>query len=272
MKKQTRYFLVAVIISGIVGSGLYWTESRNLSSFSKAEVITKENYPALQSLYDLSNEGMPLAMGKLAREYYDGINIVRNDDKAFYWATKGYEHHDGLSTFILARMNYYGEATKANPVKAIQLLNEIKDQKLEYKYILAKIYLEQGKVDKNNLGKGVELLMSAADGGLPQAQMEMANTLIIGSLYEDSLDIDKSTLFKRSAEYLAMAAAQDYKPAIRQLGLYFYNGIGVPKDTTKGMNYLNEAAQEGDIEASKILKTKNFKFDFNGIGANEAKT
>ncbi|MPS92797.1 tetratricopeptide repeat protein [Comamonas sp.] len=265
MKNKKPIVVLAAVALCFGGLGYYLSTDSKVDSFTKAEVITDSKYTALKSLYDLSQEGVPIAMGKLAREYYDGVNIKRNDEKALFWAKRGFEKQDELSTFILARMNYYGEATQADPQKAIQLLELIKDKKLEYKYILAKIYIEEAKKDKNYIGKGVELMMSAADEGFPQAQFEMANTLRFGELNEDVV-LDKQSLLRRSAEYLAMAAAQDYKPATRQLGLYFYNGIGVKQDTSKGLELLNDAAIKGDTEAAKILKAKTFDLEVNSNG------
>ena len=123
------------------------------------------------------------------------------------------------------------------------------------------MYLDQAKNDANYVGEGVVEIKAAADGGLPQAQLDMANTLKLATLNDSTQGIDKNVLLKQSAEYLAMAVAQGYTPAMRQLGLYFYNGIGVPKNIEKGLNLLKEAADKGDTNSAEILEKKTFDID-----------
>jgi TPR repeat protein len=256
--KKTLLALTASLAFGITGAGYYFYQGDGVESLPSSDITAIDKQDSLIDLHKLANENVPKAMGKLAQEFYDGVNIKRNDEKAFYWASKGHELKDEVATFILARMYYYGEGTKPDVKKAIELLDGIKDKKLEVRYILGKMYLAQAKNDANYLVKGVVEIKAAADSGLPQAQLDMANTLRMAALNDSSQGLDEKGLLKQSAEYLAMAAAQGYTPAMSQLGLYFYNGIGVPKSKEKGMNLLKEAADNGDTNSAEILEKKNF--------------
>ena len=259
--KKTFMALTASLAIGITGAGYYLYHDDGVESLPKSEITAMNKQDSLIDLHKLAKENVPKAMGKLAQEFYDGVNVKRNDEKAFYWASKGHELKDEVATFILARMYYYGEGTSADPKKAIGLLNEIKDKKLEVRYILGKMYLDQVKNDKSYLEKGLLEIKAAADSGLPQAQLDMAITLRGGILNESTQGLDKNAVLKLSAEYLAMAAAQGYAPAMRQLGLYFFNGIGVPQNTEKGLNLLKEAADKGDVNSAEILEKKKFNID-----------
>lgn len=263
MKNKKFIALAAVLAVGITGTGYYLVSGNSENALTKEEIIASEKRESLQSLYQLAQEGVPMAMGKLAREFYDGVNIKRNDKKAFFWAEKGHELNDDVATFILARMYYYGEATEQNPDKAIKLMNSIKDRKLEVRYILGKIYLDQAKNDPKNFELGLIEIRAAADEGLVQAQYDLANTLRVGAIVNTSQEVNTSAVLKQSSEYLAMAAAQGYAPAMRLLGLYFYNGIGVIKNTERGLKLLQEAADSGDQDSIEILEKQNF--DLTGV-------
>lgn len=253
--------VAACLAIGITGAGYYFTQNRGIDSLQSTEITASEKKDALIELHDLAKEGVPQAMGKLAKEFYGGPNIKHNYGKAFYWATKGHELQDKEATFILARMYYRGEATQADPQKAINLLNEIKDESLEARYILGRVYLDQAKEDNSYYSQGISEIRAAADNGLPQAQLDMADSLRVGIMSESGPEIDKNAVLKQSAEYLAMASSQGHVPAMRQLGLYFYNGVGVPKNVEKGLGLLQDAANNGDMGAAEILEKQQFNID-----------
>ena len=110
---------------------------------------------------------------------------------------------------------------------------------------------------------GLTEIRAAADDGLAQAQYDLANSLLVGAVADTSQEVNTSAVLKQSSEYLAMAAAQGYTPAMRLLGLYFYNGVGVAKNADRGLNLLQEAADLGDQESIDILEKQNF--DIAGI-------
>lgn len=254
MKLLVSAITTAMVIS-VVGCSF---SNDGLDDISKEEIIVPQKKESVESLHELAKDDVPVAMGKLAKEFYDGVNLKRNDEKAFHWASKGHELKDEVSTFILARMYFYGEATKADPTKAIGLLESIKDKKPEVQYILGKMYLDQAKNEGSYVAKGVVEIMAAADKGLAQAQFDMANNLLLGQLGDGVEGVDKDAISEKSSEYLAMAAAQNYAPAVRQLGLYFYNGLGVSQNKEKGLGLLQEAVELGDSRATEILEKEQF--------------
>lgn len=261
MKKITGAALLIVLLIGATSVGLFLNNRSSVRALSTDEIIADvDKKESIKSLHKLAIEGVPLAAGKLSREFYDGINLRQNDKKAFFWATTGYARKDVLATFILARMYYYGEATNADPQKAISLLNEIKSKSLVAKYILGKIYLDEAKINKTYYYKGISEIQDAANSGLSEAQFDLATSLRSGA-FEDHTEKLKEPALKQSAEYLAMAAAQNYIPAVRELGLYFINGIGVKKDVEQGNLLLNEAAGNGDSEAKARIRNGNFDID-----------
>lgn len=259
MRNKKFVALAAVLAVGITGTGYYLVSGSNENALTKEEITATDKRESLESLYELAQEGVPMAMGKLAREFYDGVNVKRNDEKAFYWANRGHELNDDVATFILARMYYYGEATQQNSDKAIELMSSIKDRKLEVRYILGKIYLDQAKDDPSKFEQGLNEIRAAADNGLAQAQYDLANSMRFGAVVNTSQEVNTSAVLKQSSEYLAMAAAQGYTPAMRLLGLYFYNGVGVSKNTERGLKLLQEAADQGDQDSIEILEKQNFE-------------
>lgn len=227
--------------------------NNKLSKLDDREIIVKSKSNVIQDLHAMAQDDVPVAMGKMAQEYYDGINVKRNDEKAFYWATEGEKLNDPLATMILARMYYYGEMTQPLPNKAIELLNKIKDKRLDARYVLGKMYEEQAVNNPEYVQLGLDEIKQSAELGLAQAQLDMAETLRSGATNGELSNDAKEEALRQSADYLAMAVAQGNVVAMRNLGLYYHEGIGLAKNNGKAKQYLGEAAQQGDAMAKEIL-------------------
>lgn len=251
---------IAVLMCGLV-SGCTATDSADAKSIlENSEIIVEDakKHESIVELHKLANEGVGTAQGKLAQEYYDGIYLKQNDEKALYWAGKAHANKDSLGTLLLARMKFYGEATEQNTKQAIALMETIIDRRIEAAYILGKMYLELIAENPEYAEKGAKLINKAADNGLAVAQFEHAITLKIGLEQSGSnvSDSVKKSIKKSVAEYMSMAADQEYMPAIGQMGLFYMNGYGVPKDEDRGKSLLEIAGHNGDITASECLRLK----------------
>ncbi len=246
--------------------GAVGCDSSAKQALSDKEITTKDadKVKALNELSKLALNNVGSAQGRLAQEYYDGVMVKRDDEKAKYWAESGYKLKDPLATILLAKMNYYGESIPKDQKKAMALLNEVKDKSPDAQYLLARMYLNDPSGD--NLEKGQALLKDAADNGQSAAQFDFARQLLTTS---QSIDVSvdakaqklKDDMAKKATEYLAMAVTQGYAPATTYLALCFYNGVGVNKSPKKAKDLMALAKDMGDKEAAVRLERDIFTFN-----------
>lgn len=77
-------------------------------------------------------------------------------------------------------------------------------------------------------------LIQAADGGDPEAQVDLA------------LIFHESKKFEGCVYWLQLAEKKDYPPAMRWLGSCYIKGEGIEKDENMGIMWLAKAAAFGD--------------------------
>ncbi|NWK51996.1 SEL1-like repeat protein [Acinetobacter sp. SwsAc5] len=224
-----------------------------------SEIIVEDEAKrkSIADLHKLSVEGVGKAQGKLAQEYYDGIYLKRDDERALYWAKEAKSNGDGLGTLILARMTFYGESTEKNVPLALALMETIVKERIEAGYILGKMYLEAADQSPDYALKGAEMISKTAERGFPVAQYEHAQTMLMGVKDSDPkvTDAVRKSIRKNAVEYMSMAADQQFVPAMRDMGLFYLNGFGVARNEDKGKGLLEAAAHHGDRIATECLTT-----------------
>lgn len=231
----------------------------SIEKIDDSEITVQEDTKrkSIIDLHKLAVEGVANAQSKLAQEFYDGIYMNRDDEKALYWAKKAHANKDSLGTLLFARMKFYGEATEQNIPEALALMETIVDERIEAGYILGKMYLESIGLNSNYALQGAELISKSAERGFPVAQYEHAQTMLIG-IKESNSKVTESvhkSIQKNAIEYMSMAAAQEYIPAVRDMGLFYKNGFILGLDENKGNSMLEFASGKGDQIASECLKT-----------------
>ena len=60
------------------------TINNKLSELKDHEILVESKTGSIQYLHNLAKDNVPVAIGRLSQEYYDGVNLKRDDEKAFY--------------------------------------------------------------------------------------------------------------------------------------------------------------------------------------------
>ena len=101
-----------------------------------------------------------------------------------------------------------------------------------------------GATSKADEARAADLIRHSADGGDPQAMLELAR------LYRDGRAVDASQ--PKYLEWL-QRAAHDAVPAMRMLGEAYRDGEAVPEDIDRAVHWLSESAQWGDGAALRAM-------------------
>ena len=70
---------------------------------------------------------------------------------------------------------------------------------------------------------------------------------LLGEMYRDGVGVPQD--FKKALDYFELAAAQDFPLAYYNASVIYRDGVGVEKDTAKGFEYLKRAADMGHAGA-----------------------
>lgn len=260
MNKLRFSVLPVVVFAALALTGCSSSNNKDMyHKLNDAEIIVEDEVKrkSIVDLHKLSVEGVGKAQGKLAQEYYDGIYLKRDDERALYWAKEASNNEDSLGTLILARMTFYGEATERNVPKALALMETIVKDRIEAGYILGKMYLEVADQNPDYAIKGAEMISKTAERGFPIAQYEHAQTMLMGVKDSDLkvTDAVRKSIRKNAVEYMSMAADQEFAPAMRDMGLFYLNGFVVTVDADTGKELLQAAGHRGDRIATECLMT-----------------
>ncbi len=204
---------------------------------------------------------------QLGRMYYNGFGVDKNLEFAFKWYKKAAEENLPAAQHALSYMYKIGEGCERNIVRAYYWVEKAAENEYEDAYyIVGKSYLEGICYEINYekayyyLKKGYEAfdtdciesladmyysglyvdkdVMKALD--LYNKSIECGNTKIffkVGKIYEDENMIDEAIdLYDMGSKY------GDLK-CIQRLGIMYYNGESVKRDTEKAIKYIEVAAE-----------------------------
>lgn len=187
-----------------------------------------------------------------------------------------------LSVLLLS---LWAGPVSANTVRSLaeKLENKAAQGDLESTYKLGLLW-SQGKKIAADYYTAAEWFERAAQGGYTRAMIKIAQMYALGQGVPQSPDTALSWYtkaaqqgsrtamvqlgkiyairkdFEKSADWYKQSAIKGNINAMRELGLYYLNGTGVPFDLTRAFAWLELAARKGDTQAktqqTNILQSK----------------
>lgn len=214
---------------------------------------------------------------QLGRMYYNGYGVEKNLQFAFKWYKKAAEDNLPAAQHALSYMYKTGEGCERNIVRAYYWVEKAAENDYEDAYyIVGKSYLEGICFEINYekaylyLKKGYEAfdtdciesladmyysglyvdkdVMKALD--LYNKSIECGNTNIffkVGKMYEDENMIDEAI------DLYDMGSKEGDLKCIQRLGIMYYNGELVKRDTEKAIKYIEIAAENKAPHAMYML-------------------
>ena len=92
-------------------------------------------------------------------------------------------------------------------------------------------------------------LQDAAHAGNSAAMLRLAMYELLG----EGISTDKVTGREAGAEWVKQAASKNDSRAQRLLSKLYYQGFGVPQDMTNGKYWLEQASENGHVEAASLV-------------------
>lgn len=122
----------------------------------------------LKAVIGLCEEGDPEACAFLGKEYYFGMNIEQDLDRAFRYLTVAAKSGDALSQFLVGFMHWSGRGTEPDQDKALEWFLPAAEQGIaEAMYNVARILLS--KDPEKNKDEAIDWLVRSSNAGYDAA-------------------------------------------------------------------------------------------------------
>ncbi|TDQ76603.1 tetratricopeptide repeat protein [Sphingobacterium yanglingense] len=203
-------------------------EERQSADFLKAKKeYDAKNYDVAIPLYEeLAQRGNSSAMHSLGIIY----RIKKDNEKSKEWYLKAIDKGNAVATGAFAYVNTEEDIKREYFEKAA---------KLGHPYGFYELGWYANK--DGNVTKTMEYYQQAADLGIA------AGLYKIGEKYKDAKD------YTKAFPYFKKAAIKGHYKAMESLGVLYFNGDGVEKNTQLGMEHLLKAANSGITNSMRII-------------------
>ena len=198
----------------------------------------------LSSQYELANNNDSVAQFELAEIFRKGELVEKNLEKYFYWLTKSVENGNLKAKNKLGLVYLIGHKDLVEPdsTKALELLlNAAEGGETRSQVALGTVYLDgQGTIEQD-IQKGVDWLVEAAENGDDEAKF--LHAFAFKKHPEVITDIDKVL------KWLNESAENGFNHAQELLGLWYSTGDQyLEKDLIQGEKWLKKSENNGSAD------------------------
>ena len=243
------------LVLGTIDGSFYRIKPSDLINSSRKFIVElrekKDEYAGTLTeneavkLHEAAEGGHRESQYLLARIYYEGMRVTKDDVEAAKWHLKAAEqgHRDAQAS--LGYMYVFGEGVAKDEVEGAKWLLKAAEQgNAPAQYLLALMYSEGAGVTKDDV-KATKWLRKAAEQGNAPAQYHLA------LMYYQGAGITKDDV--EAAKWYLKAAEQGHREAQANLGYMYAFGEGVAKDEVEGAKWLRKAAEQRNAPAQYLL-------------------
>lgn len=259
-------FIAIVAVLGLTACG---PSAEELVQQGKAYLENDDCEKAVKCFGKAVEKGNAKAMYEIGLMYYDGICVDKDHESAATWfkhaADIGYPDAQNK----LAMMYWAGNGVEKNDEKAVKwaqlalgIGEYLGSHYWESYYVLGICYVT-GKVLPQDNKNGVKYLQKAADMNILVAPV-VDKILLPLYLEGEGVQDDEKAITACCGVKLNIDRAE----AMNSIGMMYYNGEGVDKNTTKAFNWFKRAANAGNATAQYNTAVAYYY----GIGVNKSLT
>ncbi len=212
--------------------------------------VEKDYEQALKWYKRAAIRGDAEAQSKVGMFYDSGLGVEKDVNQSFYWNQIAAQRGDVRAQTLLGKAYISGKGTKRNVKLGKEWLEKaaVSDSPLA-QYYLGAIYSGIFSQDDRDDQKAMDLYMKAAEAGVPNAQLVIAQTYASGTVG----DVSKP----ESKVWLKAAAEQNFAPAEYLLAMWHFKGEQMDKDVDAFLYWLDRAALHGHRQARGLMQRIN---------------
>lgn len=211
---------------------------------------TAEDIPLAIESYEYAVEhGVGEAAIMLATIYGEGKGVTKDPAKQFAYMEKAYDANIPAACYYLAEYYHNGIGVEPNLEKELECLEKgvmIDKDNLIRRTCAASVGYKyyNGSGAPKDIDKAIEYWCIGADLGHAGCMMGL------GQIYENAEGhIDNG----KALQYYTEAAKQDVAGAYIKLGTFAHDGIAMPRDKSKALQYYIRARELGDTSAENYI-------------------
>lgn len=195
-----------------------------------------------------AEQGLPVAMFRLARTYDKGLGTEQDFGEAAIWYQRAAdEGHTGAAA-ALGTMYEFGQGTDASLVEALRLYQSSADRGDAFAMTSLGYLYAEGKGVARDSKRAVSWYTRAAKLGQPRAMFNLA--LLMLAAKPDRAEQ------KIAVDWLRKAAERGHSGAARELAVLYDEGRSVKRDTKLAARYLLEAFSAGNERAAFDIRVR----------------
>ena len=132
--------------------------------------------------------------------------------------------------------------------KACKVLDQFEQHIAKQDKPRSQIVFSDDHIEAKN--KALQTLQVAAETGNTAAMLRLAMYQLLG----EGLTADNESDKKAAVDWVKQAASKNDSRAQRLLSKLYYQGVGVPQDMTNGKYWLEQASDNGHMEAANLVR------------------
>lgn len=187
--------------------------ARNIGIFYKKGIYVKKDYSKAIEYFTIAAErGYAPAYDDLSMMAFDGLGMEKNDEKGLQYLLDGMKYENPEEPMLTTNAAYCyecGIGTPADPKKAYALYKKAAKAANGCTLYNYGICILLGKGIKQNVNKGLDLLMQSAEKDYPDAFYQLYRVYNEGELVKAHKDLAEFWLYK-AMEHHCMRAFLDY--------------------------------------------------------------
>jgi TPR repeat protein len=188
-----------------------------------------------------AEKGHRRAQYELGMCYLKGLDVEKDEIKAFEWIQKAAEEGHAVAGYHLGMCFFYGAGVEKDEGKGFKWIQKAAEQGYAVvQYYLGIGYFSDYGMAKDKL-KAFEWIQKAAKQGHKKAQYE------VGLGYLEGLYVEKDEV--KSFGWMKKAAKQGHAKAQYMVGKCYLEGRGVEKGGAESFGWMEKAAEKGHAEA-----------------------
>jgi len=210
------------------------------------EQAKKGSSAKLEELSGLASQGNAYAQGNLARMYFYGWGVTKNEVEAVKLFRKAAEQGESDAQSRLGTMYRMGQGVAKDEVEAVKWYRKAAEQGNAYgQFSLGLMYANGLGIAKDD-AEAVKWYRKAAEQGNANGQTNL------GYAYEKGLGVAQS--YEEAVKWYRKAAEQGNAPGQTNLGYAYEKGLGVAQSKEEAITWYRKAAAQGNETATKNLK------------------
>ncbi len=247
---------------------------RSGGSSPSTATVTTHSESSLERLRRAAKAGDVESQFELAKLYYYGTGVAKDDKEAFKWYLAAAEGGHKKSQFNVGLMNAKGIGTEKSSNDAEAWFKKAAGQgDIDAMLKIGSLYIGENRVDdatfwlekaqaegepqacmllasicesRKDYKKAYEFYKDAYDKGIVEAAVN------IGVLYWESAIGNKQ--YGDAVKWYEKAAGAGNATALYNLGIAYRDGRGVPKSRDEALRYFKQAASKGAPDAKKQIE------------------